>query len=154
MGKWRYSRLNNIIKLSLERLLAQIKGGKYTLIFSAGLAGIMACIELLKSGDEIISINDLYEGTQSNFRDIMVKHHGVNVTFFGFKDLNKFKQLLNPNVKMVFIESPTNPNMTVVDIPEVSKIIKEYSKNIILVVDNIFLSPINFKQLERKRYMC
>lgn len=154
MGKWCYSRLNNPTKISLERLLAQIEGGKYALTFSAGLAAITACIELVKPGDEIISINDLYGGTQTNFRDIMIKQHGLNITFFDFKDLSKFKELLNPKVKMVYVESPTNPNMTVVDIPEVSKIIKEYNKDIIFVVDNTFLSPINFKPLEHGADIC
>ena len=67
MGKWCYSRLNNPTKLALERLLAQIEGGKNCLVFSAGLAAITSVVELVKPGEEIISINDLYGGTQNNF---------------------------------------------------------------------------------------
>jgi cystathionine beta-lyase/cystathionine gamma-synthase len=154
MGKWCYSRLNNPTKISLERLLAQIEGGTNCLVFSAGLAAITAVVELIKPGEEIISINDLYGGTQNNFRDIMIGQHGVKITFFDFKDLNKFKELLNPKVKMVYLESPTNPNLTVVDVAEVAKITKEFNKDILVVVDNTFLSPYNFKPLEHGADIC
>ena len=99
MGKWCYSRLNNPTKLAL-----------------AGLAAITSVVELVKPGEEIISINDLYGGTQNNFRDIMAKQHGVQITFYDFKDLNKFKEMLNPKVKLIYLESPTNPNLNVVDV--------------------------------------
>ena len=141
MGKWCYSRMNNPTKFSLERIIAQIEGGTKCLVFSSGMAAITATVELVKPGEEIISINDLYGGTQSNFRDIMIKQHGINITFFDFKDMNKFKELLNPKVKMIYLESQTNPNMTVVDIPEIVKITKEYNKEILIAVDNTFLSP-------------
>ena len=154
MGKWCYSRLYNPTKLALERLLAQIEGGNNALIFSSGLAAITAVIELIQPGEEVISIDDLYGGTQNNFRDIQIKKHGTKITFFDFKDLGEFKKLLNPKVKMVYLESPTNPNMTVVDTVEVAKIIKEYNKDILLVVDNTFLSPYNFKPLENGADIC
>ena len=154
MGKWCYSRLNNPTKISLERLIAQIEGGTNCLVFSAGMAAITAVVELVKPGEEIISINDLYGGTQNNFRDIMIGQHGVKITFFDFKDLNKFKELLNPKVKMVYLESPTNPNLTVVDVAEVAKITKEFNKDILVVVDNTFLSPYNFKPLEHGADIC
>ena len=154
MGKWCYSRLNNPTKLALERLLAQIEGGKNCLVFSSGLAAVTAAVELIKPGEEIISINDLYGGTQNNFRDIMIKQHGVKITFFDFKDLSKFKELLNPQVKMVYLESPTNPNLTVVDVAEVVKITKEFNKDILIAVDNTFLSPYNFKPLEHGVDIC
>ena len=147
-GKWCYSRVFNPTKLALERLLAQIEGGTHALVFPAGMAAITSVVELVKPGEEIISINDLYGGTQNNFRDIITKHHNVKITFFDFKDLNKFKELLNPNVKMIYLESPTNPNLTVVDLDEVVKITREFNKDILVVVDNTFLSPFNFKPLE------
>ena len=147
-GKWCYSRVFNPTKLALERLLAQIEGGTHALVFPAGMAAITSVVELIKPGEEIISINDLYGGTQNNFRDIITKHHNVKITFFDFKDLNKFKELLNPNVKMIYLESPTNPNLTVVDLDEVVKITREFNKDILIVVDNTFLSPFNFKPLE------
>ena len=147
-GKWCYFRVFNPTKLALERLLAQIEGGTHCLVFPAGMAAITSVVELVKPGEEIISINDLYGGTQNNFRDIMTKQHSVKITFFDFKDLNKFKELLNPNVKMIYLESPTNPNLTVVDLGEVTKITRKFNKDILIVVDNTFLSPYNFKPLD------
>ena len=154
MGKWCYSRMNNPTKFSLERIIAQIEGGTKCLVFSSGMAAITATVELVKPGEEIISINDLYGGTQSNFRDIMIKQHGIKITFFDFKDMNKFKELLNPKVKMIYLESQTNPNMTVVDILEIVKITKEYNKEILIAVDNTFLSPYNYKPLEHGVDIC
>ena len=78
----------------------------------------------------------------------MTKQHNVKIKFFDFKDLNKFKELLNPNVKMIYLESPTNPNLTVVDLGEVTEITREFNKNILIVVDNTFLNPYYFKPLE------
>ena len=153
-GKWCYSRVYNPTRLALERLLAQIEGGENCLVFPAGMAAINAVAELVKPGEEIISINDLYGGTHNNFREIKIKNHGVKITFFDFKDLNKFKELLNDKVKMVYVESPTNPNLTVVDVDELSKIAKEFNKDILIVVDNTFLSPYNFKPLEHGADIC
>jgi len=147
-GKWCYSRVYNPTRLSLERLLAQIEGGTCALAFTAGMAAINSVVELVKPGEEIISINDLYGGTHNNFREIMAKNHGVKVTFNDFNDLNKFKELLNPKVKMIYLESPTNPNLKTVDVEEISKITHEFNKDILVVVDNTFLSPYNFKPLE------
>ena len=79
-GKWCYSRVYNPSRLALERLLAQIEGGTNALVFPAGMSAINAVVELIKPGDEIISINDLYGGTHNNFRDIMIKQHGVKQT--------------------------------------------------------------------------
>ncbi len=153
-GKWCYSRVYNPTRLALERLLAQIEGGENCLVFPAGMAAITSVAELVKPGEEIISINDLYGGTHNNWREIKIKNHGVKVTFFDFKDLNKFKELLNDKVKMVYVESPTNPNLTVVDVDEISKIAKEFNKDILIVVDNTFLSPYNFKPLEHGADIC
>ena len=118
------------------------------------MAAITSVAELVKPGEEIISINDLYGGTHNNFREIKIKNHGVKITFFDFKDLKKFKELLNDKVKMVYVESPTNPNLTVVDVDELSKIAKEFNKDILVVVDNTFLSPYNFKPLEHGADIC
>ena len=84
-GKWCYSRVYNPTRLALERLLAQIEGGENCLVFPAGMAAITSVAELVKPGEEIISINDLYGGTHNNFRDIMIKQHGVKITFLILK---------------------------------------------------------------------
>jgi O-acetylhomoserine/O-acetylserine sulfhydrylase-like pyridoxal-dependent enzyme len=94
------------------------------------MATITSTLQLLQPGDEIISINDLYGGTHTNFREFATHKNNIKFTFFDFKDLTKFKPLLNEKVKMVYVESATNPSLTVVDVPEVVKITREFNKDV------------------------
>ena len=146
LGKWVYTRMGNPTRNSLERCIAALESGKYTVVFPSGMATITSTLQLLQPGDEIISINDLYGGTHTNFREFATHKNNIKFTFFDFKDLTKFKPLLNEKVKMVYVESATNPSLTVVDVPEVVKITKEFNKDILVVVDNTFLSPYNFNK--------
>ena len=148
LGKWIYTRLGHPTRNSLERCIASLENGKYSVVYSSGMGAISACLLLLNPGDEVISINDLYGGTHKNFREYATTKHNLKFTFFDFKDLTKFKSLLNEKVKMVYLESPTNPTLTVIDVPEVVKITKNFNKDILVVVDNTFLSPYNFKPLD------
>jgi cystathionine beta-lyase/cystathionine gamma-synthase len=154
LGKWVYTRLGNPTRNALERCIAALEGGKYTVVFPSGMAAITSTLQLLNPGDEIISINDLYGGTHTNFREFATHKNNLKFTFFDFKDLTKFKPLLNEKVKMVYVESATNPSLTVVDVPEVVKITKEFNKDILVVVDNTFLSPYNFRPLEYGVDIC
>ncbi len=154
LGKWVYTRLGNPTRNALERCIAALEGGKYTVVFPSGMAAITSTLQLLNQGDEIISINDLYGGTHTNFREFATHKNNLKFTFFDFKDLTKFKPLLNEKVKMVYVESATNPSLTVVDVPEVVKITKEFNKDILVVVDNTFLSPYNFRPLEYGVDIC
>ena len=153
-GKWVYTRLSNPTRNSLERCISSLENGKYTVVFSSGMAAISSCLLLLNPGDEIISINDLYGGTHTNFREYASDKNNLKFTFFDFKDISKFKPLLNDKVKMIYMETATNPSLTVVDIPEVVKITREYNKDILIVVDNTFLSPYNFKPLDYDVDIC
>lgn len=148
LGPWFYTRNNNPTRKSLERVIAQIEHGKYTCIFGSGMAAISAVISILESGDEVLSLNDLYGGTQTYFRTLSSSQNKIKYTFFDFLDLDKLKPLLNEKIKMVYLESSTNPNMKVVDVPSIVKIVKEYNKNIIIAIDNSFLSPYNFTPLD------
>ena len=154
LGKWVYTRLGNPTRNSLERCIAALESGKYTVVFPSGMAAITSTLQLLQPGDEIISINDLYGGTHTNFREFATHNNNLKFTFFDFKDLTKFKPLLNEKVKMVYVESATNPSLTVVDVPEVVKITKEFNKDILVVIDNTFLSPYNFRPLEYGVDIC
>ena len=154
LGKWVYTRMGNPTRNSLERCIAALESGKYTVVFPSGMATITSTLQLLQPGDEIISINDLYGGTHTNFREFATHKNNLKFTFFDFKDLTKFKPLLNEKVKMVYVESATNPSLTVVDVPEVVKITKEFNKDILVVVDNTFLSPYNFRPLEYGVDIC
>lgn len=148
LGNWWYSRFNNPTRNALERVVSKIENGKYTCIFGSGMAAITAVINILDSGDEILSLDDLYGGTQSYFRSLSSSQNKIKYTFFDFLDLEKLKEKLSKNTKLVYLESSTNPNMKVVDLPSIVKIVKDFNQNIIIAIDNTFLSPYNFKPLD------
>ena len=110
LGKWIYTSLGHPTRNSVERCIASLENGKYSVLYSSGMSAISACLLLLNPGDEVISINDLYGGTHKNLRDYSAPKHILKFTFFDFKDLTKFKSLLNEKVKMFYLESPTNPS--------------------------------------------
>jgi cystathionine gamma-lyase len=147
-GPYDYSRTGNPTRGNLERLIAGLENAKYSLIWSSGMAAISGIIHLLKTGDEVISIDDVYGGTQRYFRKISNPMHGVTFTFVNMDNLESFSKSLNEKTKMVWLESPTNPTLKTVDIVEIVRITKEFDPNILVVVDNTFMSPYNVKPLD------
>jgi cystathionine beta-lyase len=133
-----YSRAGNPTRTALEKACAEIENGKYGLVFSSGVAATDAVIKLLKPGDEIIASNDMYGGTYRLFSKIFEKF-GVRFHYVNMSDTKNIKNLINQNTKLVWVETPTNPLMNVVDIAEVCSLAK--GKNIITCVDNTFASP-------------
>ncbi|MFV0556309.1 MAG: trans-sulfuration enzyme family protein [Lactovum sp.] len=134
-----YSRLSNPTRDTLEQLIAELEGGKAALAFSSGMAACSTLMELFQPGDHIIAANDLYGGSIRLFSTISQKN-GIHFDFDDFNDLTKLKSLIKENTSAIFIETPTNPMMNVCDITELSKICKQ--ENILLIVDNTFLTPI------------
>ena len=130
-----YSRSGNPTRAALEDSLASIENGKFGLAFGSGLAAIDAVIKLFKSGDEIISTNDLYGGSYRLFTGIFEKF-GIKFHFVGMEDMEKIEDHINENTKMIWVETPTNPMMNIIDIDAVSKVAK--SHNLLLAVDNTF----------------
>ncbi|WP_424492618.1 cystathionine gamma-synthase [Salinimicrobium sp. GXAS 041] len=130
-----YSRSGNPTRAALENALASIENGKYGLAFGSGLAAIDAVIKLFEPGDEIISTNDLYGGSYRLFTGIYEKF-GIKFHFVGMNDAEKINDYINENTKMIWVETPTNPMMNIVDIEAVSKIAKK--NNLLLAVDNTF----------------
>jgi cystathionine gamma-lyase len=112
------------------------------------MGAITGAIQLLKSGEEVICIEDVYGGTQRYFRKISQPHQGVEFTFIPFDNLETFSKVLNPKTKMVWLESPTNPTLQTADLTEVVRITKEFNPEILIVVDNTFMSPYNCKPLD------
>lgn len=133
-----YSRSGNPTRAALERALASIENGNHGLAFGSGLAAIDAVMKLLKPGDEVVSINDLYGGTYRLFRRIF-EGFGIKFKFVGLEHAESLKDHLTDQTKLIWIETPTNPMLNIVDIEAVSKIAK--SNNILLAVDNTFASP-------------
>ena len=135
---YEYSRTHNPTRSALEKSLASIEGGGFGLAFGSGLAAIDAVIKLLNPGDEIISTNDLYGGSYRLFTKIFEKY-GLVFHFTEMDDLSKIESLVNNNTKMIWVETPTNPMMNIVDIKGLSNISKKF--NLILAVDNTFATP-------------
>ena len=142
---YEYSRTHNPTRDALEKSIASIENGKYGLAFGSGLAAIDAILKLLEPGDEVISTNDLYGGSYRLFTKIFEKF-AIKFHFTGMNEVDSIEKLINPKTKLIWVETPTNPMMNVVDIKKISSLAK--SKKILLVVDNTFATPYLQQPLE------
>ena len=133
-----YSRSGNPTRDALEKSLASIENGKHGLAFGSGLAAMDAVLKLFKPGDEIVSTNDLYGGSYRLFTGIFEKF-GIKFHFVGMDDISRIKEKINSNTKLIWVETPTNPMMNVIDIEAVSQLAIKHQ--ILLAVDNTFATP-------------
>ena len=133
-----YSRTHNPTRAALEAALASIEDGNYGLAFGSGLAAIDAVMKLLSPGDEVISTNDLYGGTYRLFTKIF-ERFGIKFHFVGMSDVSAIEAKINQNTKLIWVETPTNPMMNVVDIVACADIAKKHQ--VLLAVDNTFATP-------------
>ena len=133
-----YSRTHNPTRQALEKSLASIENGKHGLAFASGLAAMDAVMKLLQPGDEVISTNDLYGGSYRLFTKIF-EDFGLKFHFVGMNDLANVEAAINKNTKLIWVETPTNPMMNVVDIAAIAQLAKK--NNLRLAVDNTFASP-------------
>jgi cystathionine gamma-synthase len=132
-----YSRSQNPTKEYLEHTVTALEGGAQSIAFSSGMAAVSALMELFSPGDHIVASDDLYGGTFRLFSNISQKN-GVKFSFAGTPE-NIIKEI-TPATKAVFLETPTNPMMSVIDIAAVAQITQK--RNILLIVDNTFLTPV------------
>ena len=135
---YEYARSQNPTRKALEDALAIIENGKYGLAFSSGVAATDAVVKLLAPGNEVIAVNDMYGGTYRLFTKIFEKF-GLKFHYVNMHDANNIRQYINQNTKLIWVETPTNPLMNVVDIAAVAAIAKEH--RLLTVVDNTFASP-------------
>lgn len=135
---YEYSRTHNPTRHALESSLASIENGEYGLAFGSGLAAIDAVLKLLSPGDEVISSNDLYGGSYRLFTTIF-KQYGIKFHFTGMQNIKSVEFLINKNTKLIWVETPTNPMMNIIDIEKLSNLTKNNS--ILLAVDNTFATP-------------
>ena len=142
---YEYSRTHNPTRHALESSLASIENGQFGLAFGSGLAAIDAVLKLFKPGDEIISTNDLYGGSYRLFTKIFEKY-GLKFHFTDMQNVTNVEALINVKTQMIWVESPTNPMMSIVDIKALSKIAK--ANEILLAVDNTFATPFLQKPLD------
>ncbi|MCH1473132.1 MAG: aminotransferase class I/II-fold pyridoxal phosphate-dependent enzyme, partial [Bacteroidia bacterium] len=133
-----YSRTGNPTRHALESNLAAIENGKYGACFGSGLAAIDCVIKMLNPGDEVISTNDLYGGSYRIFKTIFEKY-GIKFHFVDMLDIENISNVINDKTKLIWVETPTNPMMNIIDLEAVSKIAK--SNHALLAVDNTFATP-------------
>ena len=133
-----YSRTHNPTHKALENAFASIENGEFGLAFGSGLAAIDAVLKLLKPGDEVISTNDLYGGTYRLFTAIF-EGFGIKFHFVGMENANNIEPFVNNKTKLIWVETPTNPMINIIDIRVAAKIAKKHA--ILLAVDNTFATP-------------
>ncbi|WP_185866078.1 trans-sulfuration enzyme family protein [Blattabacterium cuenoti] len=134
-----YTRTNNPTRKILERLITDLEYGYDSLAFSSGLASVDAVLKLLKCGDEIIAVNDIYGGT---FRLLnLYKKLGLSTKYVDTTSAKKAISVISNNTKLVWLESPTNPTLKISDIEYISEESKKINPKVLIVVDNTFASP-------------
>ena len=142
---YEYSRTHNPTRTALENSLASIENGKHGLAFSSGLSAIDAVLKLFEPGDEIISTNDLYGGSYRLF-DKVFKKFGLKFIFSDLQDIEEVSSLITNKTKMIWVETPTNPMMNLIDVQSLSEICKK--NKVLLAVDNTFATPYLQKPLD------
>lgn len=135
---YEYARTQNPTRTVLQNNIAALENGKFGLCFGSGMAATDAVVKLLNPGDEIISTNDLYGGTYRIFTKIFEKY-GLKFHFVPMGNIANIEKLVNEKTKMIWVETPTNPMMNIIDIEGAAAIAKK--NNLMLVVDNTFASP-------------
>lgn len=135
---YEYSRTLNPTRDALEKNIAAIENGKYGACFGSGLAAIDCVIKMLNPGDEVISTNDLYGGSYRIFNTIFAKY-GIKFHFVSMENPENVRALVNENTKLIWVETPTNPMMNIIDIEAMAQISKQAGA--MLAVDNTFATP-------------
>jgi cystathionine beta-lyase len=135
---YEYSRTHNPTRHALENAFASIENGNYGLAFGSGLAAIDAVVKLLKPGDEVVSTNDLYGGTYRLFTKIY-EDFGIKFHFIGMENADNVETYINANTKLIWVETPTNPMLNIIDIKKIAETAKKH--NVLLAVDNTFATP-------------
>ena len=141
---YEYSRTQNPTRTAYEKCVADLESADYGFAFASGMAAADTILSLLNTGDEVLAIDDLYGGTRRLFEKVRQKKNGIKFKFINYKEFDNIEAYVSNDTKMIWVESPTNPMLTLVDLNKLGKI----NKNIIKVVDNTFASPINQRPLE------
>lgn len=142
---YEYSRGANPTRQALEDSLASIENGARGLAFGSGLAAIDCVLKLLNPGDEVIAVDDLYGGSYRMFTRLFEKYQ-LKFTFIGFDNVEQLEEVITDKTKLIWLETPTNPLMKLVDIKMVSDVVK--GKDILVAVDNTFATPYIQKPLD------
>jgi cystathionine gamma-synthase/cystathionine gamma-lyase len=143
---YEYSRIGNPTRKALEDVIASLEGGKYGLAFASGVAAETAVFSILKPGSHIVVGDDIYGGTYLLLERVLSIHHGFKITYVNVDDINSFEKAIEEETKLIWVETPTNPLLKIIDLKKLSEIAKK--ANVLLVVDNSFSSPYFQRPLE------
>ena len=141
---YEYSRTQNPTRTAYEKCIADLESGEYGFAFASGMAAADTILSLLKPGDEVVAIDDLYGGTRRLFEKVRRKKNDLLFKFLSYKDFDNIEKFCSSATKMIWVETPTNPMLKLVDLKKLGKL----KSNIIKVVDNTFASPVNQRPLE------
>jgi cystathionine gamma-lyase len=135
-----YSRTHNPTRFAYERCVATLEGGSRGFAFASGMAATSTVLELLDSGNHVIAMDDIYGGSYRLFERVRKRSAGLDFSFIDLTDIAAFEAAIRPNTRMVWIETPTNPMLKIVDIQAIAEAARK--RGLIVVVDNTFASPI------------
>lgn len=136
---YEYSRTGNPTRHAYERCIAELEGAEYGVAFSSGSAATMTILSMLNTGDHIVSVDDVYGGTNRYFRQVAAPCNGFKFTFADLTVPGALEEAITSETKLVWLETPTNPTLKISDIEACAKVCK--AKGVMLVVDNTFMSP-------------
>lgn len=142
---YEYSRTDNPTRTPLQKALAELEGAQHALVFSSGLSAIDAVLNTLQAGDHVVAGDDLYGGTYRLFTKVIARR-GIEFSFVPAQDLESVRAAIRPNTRLVWLETPTNPMLSLVDIQAISEI--AHSAGARVCVDNTFMSPVFQRPLE------
>jgi cystathionine beta-lyase/cystathionine gamma-synthase len=137
---YEYSRTGNPTRTALEDCLAELEGGTFGLAFSSGMAATDTVLHLLKPGDHVVAGNDVYGGTYRLFERVY-RDYGLDFSYVDTSNLNQLGEALRSETRLVWLETPTNPLLTVSDIAAIAEVLSERQNSPLLAVDNTFATP-------------
>ena len=143
---YEYTRSSNPTRKALEECISDLENGGSGHAFASGMAATSTIIDLLDSGDHIVACDDLYGGTYRLFENVKKRSSGIKTDFIDFSDLNKIENAITDKTKMIWVETPTNPMMNLIDVQSLSEICKK--NKVLLAVDNTFATPYLQKPLD------
>lgn len=135
-----YSRSGNPTRTALETQLADLEGARFASAFGSGMAAVNAVTSLLRAGDHIVATLDIYGGTHRLFTQVLPRY-GITTTFVDMLDLDATRAAIRPNTKLLYVETPTNPTLKLIDIRAIAALRAPHGDDIIVAVDNTFPSP-------------
>jgi len=136
---YEYSRTQNPTRMAYERCIADLEGGRSGFAFASGMAATATVLELLDSGSHLLCMDDIYGGTYRLFENVRRRSAGLEFSFVDMADLQAVEAAIRPNTRMIWVESPSNPLLKLVDLPQLATIAKRHG--VLTVADNTFASP-------------